>query len=117
MGFFLRKSVADRMLTLLQYYEEAVNKFVKTILILFSTCLLPVEALLLLTNQSVENWFIKIDKTVFFFIYHKKILVVLFLISFVFSVLVADKYMKNKPLNLMLAFLFAVLVLFVYNVV
>ena len=57
------------LIVLFQYYEKTLSKLVKTILIVFSTCLLPFEALLLLTNQSVENWFIEIDKTVFFFVY------------------------------------------------
>ena len=105
------------LIVLFQYYEKTLSKFVKTILIVFSTCLLPFEALLLLTNQSVENWFIEIDKTVFFFVYYKKTFVVLFLLPLILSGSALDKYLKNKSLSLMLAFLFAVMVLFVYNAV
>jgi len=105
------------LIVLFQYYEKTLSKFVKTILILFSTCLLPFEALLLLTNQSVESWFIEIDKTVFFFVYYKKIFVVLFLLPLILSGSVFDKYLKNKSLSLILAFLFAVMVLFIYNAV
>ncbi len=105
------------LIVLFQYYEKTLSKLVKTILIVFSTCLLPFEALLLLTNQSVENWFIEIDKTVFFFVYYKKTFVVLFLLPLILSGSALDKYLKNKSLSLMLAFLFAVMVLFVYNAV
>ena len=105
------------ILILFQYYKKTASRIFKTVLIFFSTCLLPIEALLLLTNQSVENWFIKIDKTVFFFVYYKKIHFVLFLISLIISELVADKYLKNKALNVLLAFFFAVFVLFVYNAI
>ena len=105
------------LIVLFQYYEKTLSKFVKTILIVFSTCLLPFEALLLLTNQSVENWFIEIDKTVFFFVYYKKTFVVLFLLPLILSGSTLGKYLKNKSLSLILAFLFAVMVLFVYNAV
>ena len=105
------------LIVLFQYYEKTLSKLVKTILIVFSTCLLPFEALLLLTNQSVENWFIEIDKTVFFFVYYKKTFVILFLLPLILSGSALDKYLKNKSLSLMLAFLFAVMVLFVYNAV
>ena len=105
------------LIVLFQYYEKTLSKLVKTILIVFSTCLLPFEALLLLTNQSVENWFIEIDKTVFFFVYYKKTFVVLFLLPLILSGSALDKYLKNKPLSLILAFLFAIMVLFIYNVV
>lgn len=105
------------LIVLFQYYEKTLSKFVKTILIVFSTCLLPFEALLLLTNQSVENWFIEIDKTVFFFVYYKKTFVILFLLPLILSGSTLGKYLKNKSLSLILAFLFAVMVLFVYNAV
>ncbi len=105
------------LIVLFQYYEKTLIKFVKTILIVFSTCLLPFEALLLLTNQSVENWFIEIDKTVFFFVYYKKTFVILFLLPLILSGSTLGKYLKNKSLSLILAFLFAVMVLFVYNAV
>jgi hypothetical protein len=78
---------------------------------------LPFETLLLLTNQSVENWFIEIDKTVFFFVYYKKTFVILFLLPLILSGSTLGKYLKNKSLSLILAFLFAVMVLFVYNAV
>ena len=105
------------LIVLFQYYEKTLSKFVKTILIVFSTCLLPFETLLLLTNQSVENWFIEIDKTVFFFVYYKKTFVILFLLPLILSGSTLGKYLKNKSLSLILAFLFAVMVLFVYNAV
>ena len=105
------------LIVLFQYYEKTLSKLVKTILIVFSTCLLPFEALLLLTNQSVENWFIEIDKTVFFFVYYKKTFVILFLLPLILSGSTLGKYLKNKSLSLILAFLFAVMVLFVYNAV
>ena len=105
------------LIVLFQYYEKTLSKFVKTILIVFSTCLLPFEALLLLTNQSVENWFIEIDKTVFFFVYYKKTFVILFLLPLILSGSTLGKYLKYKSLSLILAFLFAVMVLFVYNAV
>jgi len=103
------------LIVLFQYYEKTLSKLVKIILIVFSTCLLPFEALLLLTNQSVESWFIEIDKTVFFFVYYKKTFVVLFLLPLILLGSALDKYLKNKSLSLILAFLFAVMVLFVYN--
>ena len=80
------------LIVLFQYYEKTLSKFVKTILIVFSTCLLPFEALLLLTNQSVENWFIEIDKTVFFFVYYKKTFVILFLLPLILSGSTLGKY-------------------------
>ena len=113
--FFLLPIVS--LIVLFQYYEKTLSKLVKTILIVFSTCLLPFEALLLLTNQSVENWFIEIDKTVFFFVYYKKTFVILFLLPLILSGSTLGKYLKNKSLSLILAFLFAVMVLFVYNAV
>lgn len=112
--FFLLPIVS--IIILFQYYEKTVSRFIKTVLVLFSTCLLPVEALLLI-NKSVENWVIKTDKTVFFFVYQKKVHVLLFVMSFVLLELAFDKYIKNKALGFMLAFLFAVLVLVVYNVI
>lgn len=105
------------LIVLFQYYEKTLSKLVKIILIVFSTCLLPFEALLLLTNQSVENWFIEIDKTVFFFVYYKKTFVILFLLPLILLGSVLDKYLKNKSLSLILAFLCAVMVLFIYNAV
>ena len=80
------------LIVLFQYYEKTLSKFVKTILIVFSTCLLPFETLLLLTNQSVENWFIEIDKTVFFFVYYKKTFVILFLLPLILSGSTLGKY-------------------------
>ena len=100
---------------ILQYYKNTTVELLKKVLIFLVSCLLPIEAILMLTNKSIENWFIKIDKTVFFFVYNKKIIVLMFLITFILSELFFDRYIKDKGLNILFSFLFAVSVLFVYN--
>jgi|GEM_PF-2165647 len=107
-------SLAVLFISIIEQYEKINNKIMYAI-VLCLIIFLPTTVSLMLSSQTIFNWFVTFDKELFYFLYYKKVNMSLLLLPLILFDSVLIKLFHKLKFKFFISFVLTLLLLIIYN--